>query len=50
MRTEKSGSGVTSRTSVSLTHEGRGALDRYTVVLRQLLEPVESAQPRPAGG
>ncbi len=52
VRTEKTGSGVTARTSVSLTHDGRAALDRYTTVLRQLLEPVESArpQPRPAGG
>jgi DNA-binding MarR family transcriptional regulator len=36
--TVKSGSGVTARTGVSLTHEGREALDRYTAVLRQLLD------------
>jgi DNA-binding MarR family transcriptional regulator len=40
--TEKNGSGVTARTSVALTHGGRAALDRYTVVLRQLLD---SAKP-----
>ena len=36
--TVKSGSGVTSRTSVSLTRQGRKALDTYTAVLRQLLD------------
>ncbi|HXW45427.1 MAG TPA: transcriptional regulator [Streptosporangiaceae bacterium] len=36
--TVKSGSGVTARTGVSLTREGRAALDRYTMVLRQLLD------------
>ena len=40
--TEKTGNGVTARTSVMLTHSGRAALERYTVVLRQLLD---SAQP-----
>jgi DNA-binding transcriptional ArsR family regulator len=50
VRTEKTGSGVTARTSVYLTHDGRTALDRYTTVLRRLLDPVESAQPRSAGG
>ncbi len=50
VRTEKTGSGVTARTSVELTHDGRSALDRYTAVLRQLLDPVESAPPRSAGG
>ena len=50
MRTEKSGSGVTARTGVSLTAEGRAALDRYTAVLRQLLDTVEPVPPRPAGG
>lgn len=38
----KHGRGVTARTSVALTHRGRAALDRYTTVLRQLLD---SAQP-----
>ena len=41
--TEKNGSGVTGRTSVSLTHSGRAALDSYTTVLRGLLD---SASPR----
>lgn len=36
--TAKSGSGVTSRTSVSLSRLGRKALDTYTAVLRQLLD------------
>ena len=36
--TVKSGSGVTARTGVSLTPSGRAALDRYTTVLRQLLD------------
>jgi DNA-binding MarR family transcriptional regulator len=50
VRTEKTGSGVTARTSVYLTRDGRAALDRYTAVLRRLLGPVEPAQPRSAGG
>lgn len=36
--TVKSGSGVTARTSVSLSQQGRKALDNYTAVLRQLLD------------
>ena len=36
--TVKSGRGVTSRTSVSLSPQGRKALVNYTAVLRQLLE------------
>jgi DNA-binding MarR family transcriptional regulator len=36
--TVKAGSGVTARTGVSLTHDGREALDRYTTVLRELLD------------
>jgi DNA-binding MarR family transcriptional regulator len=36
--TVKSGSGVTGRTSVSLSQQGRKALDTYTAVLRQLLD------------
>jgi DNA-binding MarR family transcriptional regulator len=46
VRTEKTGSGVTARTSVSLTHTGRDALERYTAVVRQLLDSVESPQPQ----
>jgi DNA-binding MarR family transcriptional regulator len=41
--TEKNGSGVTARTSVALTLGGRSALERYTAVLRELLD---SASPR----
>jgi DNA-binding MarR family transcriptional regulator len=36
--TEKNGNGATARTSVALTHSGRAALERYTAVLRQLLD------------
>jgi DNA-binding MarR family transcriptional regulator len=36
--TVKSGSGVTARTAVSLTREGRVALDRYSTALRSLLD------------
>ena|GEM_PF-169830 len=38
VRMEKSGSGVNGMTSVSLTREGRSALDRYSSVLRDLLD------------
>ena len=48
--THKNGSGVTARTGVSLTREGRAALDRYTAVLRELLDTVEPVPPRPVGG
>ncbi len=43
--TVKSGKGVTARTAVSLTHVGRTALDRYTTVLRQLLDGAGSPLP-----
>jgi predicted MarR family transcription regulator len=36
--THRNGSGVTARTSVALTGSGRAALERYTTVLRQLLD------------
>lgn len=36
--TVKSGRGVTARTSVALSQQGRQALDTYTAVLRQLLD------------
>jgi DNA-binding MarR family transcriptional regulator len=36
--TRKSGGGVTARTSVALTDDGRKALENYTAVLRQLLD------------
>jgi len=46
--TAKSGSGVTSRTSVSLSQQGRKALETYTTVLRQLLDSasINGASPR----
>ena len=37
LRTEKTGNGSTSRTSVALTAEGRAALEAYTAALRDLL-------------
>jgi DNA-binding transcriptional ArsR family regulator len=46
VRMEKSGSGVNGTTAVSLTREGRSALDRYTSVLRDLLGQAGSAPPR----
>jgi DNA-binding MarR family transcriptional regulator len=45
VRTDKSGSGVNALTTVSLTYDGRAALDRYTAVLRQLLDTAEPTQP-----
>jgi DNA-binding MarR family transcriptional regulator len=47
VRTEKTGSGTTARTSVALTHGGRAALERYTTNLRGLLDsatPAESSR------
>jgi DNA-binding MarR family transcriptional regulator len=41
VRTDKSGSGVNTLTAVSLTRDGRAALDRYTSTLRQLLDGAE---------
>jgi DNA-binding transcriptional ArsR family regulator len=46
VRMEKSGSGVNGTTAVSLTREGRSALDRYTSVLRGLLDQAGSIPPR----
>jgi DNA-binding MarR family transcriptional regulator len=43
--TVKSGAGVTARTSVSLTRDGRAALASYTAVLRQLLDAAAAPQP-----
>ena len=45
MQTNKTGSGVNALTTVALTHDGRTALERYTAVLRQLLDTAELAQP-----
>jgi DNA-binding transcriptional ArsR family regulator len=44
--TAKNGSGVTARTSVALTGSGRAALERYTTVLRQLLDLASQPQTR----
>jgi hypothetical protein len=41
--THKNGAGVTGRTAVALTVGGRAALDRYSTVLRELLD---SASPQ----
>ena len=41
VRTSKTGSGVNALTTVALTHEGRAALERYTTVLRQLLDAAD---------
>jgi hypothetical protein len=38
--TVKSGRGVTARTSVSITRQGRSALEQYTAVVRALLGSV----------
>jgi DNA-binding MarR family transcriptional regulator len=43
--TAKSGSGVSARTSVSLSKRGRSALDTYTAVLRQLLDSAATGSP-----
>jgi DNA-binding MarR family transcriptional regulator len=40
--TVKSGAGVTARTAVALTAQGRAALDNYSAVLRQLLDSASS--------
>jgi DNA-binding MarR family transcriptional regulator len=40
--TRKNGAGVTARTSVALSPTGRDALERYTTVLRQLLDSAYS--------
>ena len=43
VRTEKTGSGVNALTTVALTLGGRAALERYTAVLRQLLDAADPA-------
>jgi DNA-binding transcriptional ArsR family regulator len=40
---DKTGNGPSAQTSVTLTHDGRAALDHYTGVLRELLD---TASPR----
>jgi DNA-binding MarR family transcriptional regulator len=44
VRTEKTGSGTAAVTSVTLTGQGRKALDDYTAVLRQLLDTAEPSR------
>ncbi len=44
--TVKTGAGVTARTSVSLTRDGRAALARYTTVLQRLLDAASAPPPR----
>jgi DNA-binding MarR family transcriptional regulator len=46
VRTEKTGSGVNALTTVALTLGGRPALERYTAVVRQLLDAVEPVPQR----
>jgi DNA-binding MarR family transcriptional regulator len=46
--TQKNGGGVTARTSVALTHTGRAALERYTTVLRHLLDSASQPATRDA--
>ena len=48
--TQKNGAGVTARTSIALSHSGRAALDRYTAVLRQLLDSASQDFPADANG
>jgi DNA-binding MarR family transcriptional regulator len=45
-QTVKTGSGVNAQTTVALTHCGRGALDRYTTALRQLLDAAAPPAPQ----
>ena len=42
---DKSGSGVNAVTAVSLTRDGRAALDRYSATLRELLDAASPEQP-----
>ena len=48
VQTNKTGSGVNALTTVALTHDGRAALERYTAVLRQLLDSASQPQTRDA--
>jgi DNA-binding transcriptional ArsR family regulator len=43
VRSEKTGSGTSAQTTVTLIRPGREALDRYTTVLRQLIDPARPA-------
>jgi DNA-binding MarR family transcriptional regulator len=46
VQTEKTGSGTSALTTVALTHHGRAALERYTTVLRELLDAADPAPPQ----
>jgi DNA-binding MarR family transcriptional regulator len=45
VESDKSGSGVNALTTVALTTTGRAALERYTAVLRELLDAAGPARP-----
>jgi len=45
IRMDKTGSGVNAVTAVSLTDNGRAALESYTATLRKLLNAVSPEQP-----
>jgi DNA-binding PadR family transcriptional regulator len=47
VRTEKAGRGATAPATAALTHDGRGALDRYAAALRHLPARVPAADRRP---
>jgi DNA-binding MarR family transcriptional regulator len=42
--TQRNGSGVTARTAVALTLGGRAALERYSAVLRELLDSASAGR------
>lgn len=42
--TNKNGSGVTARTAVAVTQDGRSALKEYSAVLRQLLDSASESE------
>jgi len=46
IRMDKTGSGVSAVTAVSLTDNGRAALESYTATLRKLLDAVSPEQPK----
>ncbi len=46
LRSEKTGNGTSSRTSIALTQQGRAALGAYTTALRGLLDGVQPAKKR----
>jgi DNA-binding transcriptional ArsR family regulator len=50
VRMDKSGSGVNALTTVALTRDGRAALDRYTAVLRELLDSAPPVRQPGVGG